>query len=129
MVWQSLKKYLIVTTIIFLCSLPVKADTPPVTYISALPTVPLMPGLEEVGNSEVLFDKAEGRIAAIDAYGFDLKEQNVKNYYREVLPELGWVETDNMVFSRQNEVLAIRLNTKTLDRRSGVTVTFDLQPK
>ena len=122
-------KFLVIAVTLLFAAMPAHADKTSATYISALPTVPLMPGLQEVGNSEVLFDKAEGRIAVIDAYGPDLHGQNIARYYREVLPELGWTETGNMVFARQDEVLAIRLNNKASDDKGGIAVTFDLQPK
>ena len=99
------------------------------TYVSGLPTIPLMPGLTEIESESVLFDKAEGQIAIAEAEGRGLTRADIVNYYRSALPELGWSEAKSLGFTRNEEALILHIAPLNKDEPEGVRVTFNLQPK
>lgn len=57
--------------------------------------IPLMAGLAENEEEELLFDSPDGRIISAQAAG-PIEAQAAFDYYRVVLPSLGWtLEQDN----------------------------------
>ncbi|MCF6196285.1 MAG: hypothetical protein L3J50_06225 [Emcibacter sp.] len=51
--------------------------------------IPLMPGFVEEGDSRVVFDTPQGRIIEVRAMG-QQDRQKTLDYYRLLLPSLGW---------------------------------------
>ncbi len=79
-------------------------------FVAGTGDLPLMPGLEEIAESSLVFDKPEGRIVEGVAIGTVLSAE-VEAFYRVTLPELGWSAADDLRFLREGEVLTIRLHT------------------
>lgn len=61
-------------------------------FFQTIPDMPLMHGLEELPDQTMIFEKPAGRIidaaAAIDG---TLPSADVLAFYRDTLPQLGWV--------------------------------------
>jgi len=92
------------------------------SFLAELEDLPLAPGLREMPGG-VLFDSAEGRIVEASAMGAVPAEQ-VRAFYQATLPQLGWQDTGNMTFRRDNEGLRLVFETgPTL-----LTVHFKLAP-
>ncbi len=97
------------------------------TFLTAIPEIPLAPGLQENVDDTLIFDKAEGRIIATEALSARATEE-ILTFYRTVLPNLGWapsskgwVKPNELKFQRAGEVLIIRVE--------GGVVFFKLRPE
>jgi hypothetical protein len=105
---------------------PAQAASSEQAYLRYLPDVPLLPGLAELADQSVIFDKAEGRvIESVAVSGVFISEQDVRNYYSRTLPSLGWNRTGPDRFLRNGEQLVVKWE-KVQD---GVIVRFSLSPK
>ncbi|MBF0166772.1 MAG: hypothetical protein HQL45_04000 [Alphaproteobacteria bacterium] len=93
-------------------------------FLSGSGDLPLMPGLLEDQKAAVIFDTPEGRIAHFAAQGAALPAE-VKRFYEEALPELGWTSTGPNRFKREGEILQLTIKK---DGKKGLEVRFDLTP-
>ena len=75
-------------------------------FLEGLEDVPLMPGLETVTDSAMVFDTPAGRIVESYAAGA-VDRAGVTGFYRETLPALGWTAPAPARFLREGEVLAL----------------------
>ncbi|MCB1532858.1 MAG: hypothetical protein KDJ35_08310 [Alphaproteobacteria bacterium] len=80
------------------------ANTQPV-FFSAIPDLPIMPGLRELPDQTVVFDKAQGRIVESVAFIESQFEEEVRRYYQTTLPQLGWVAAGDLDYVRAEERL------------------------
>ena len=94
-------------------------------FLAGLEDVPVMPGVEVVGNAGVAFDSPAGRIVEAYATGAVTRDA-VRSYYRTTLPQLGWTRTGPLEFSREGERLTIELLGQS---RPPLTVRFELGPE
>lgn len=81
-------------------------------FFTELNDIPLMPGLYELAEETVVFDKAEGRIVETAAVSETVKSNEIKAFYSATLPQLGWVRVGPDIFQRQGEKLTLRLETR-----------------
>jgi hypothetical protein len=92
-------------------ALPTQAE-PVLGHISGFP---IYPGLAEVEDAGVIFDKAEGRVveALLRGEG-DVDE--VRSFYRAALAQTGWRRVmtpcagDQLVFVREDEILEMAIS-------------------
>lgn len=100
-------------------SLPAGAEEP--RFFSELSDIPLMPGLFELAEDAVVFDKPEGRIVESAAVSETENMNEIREFYDSALPQLGWVRVPApegaAAYIRQDEALRLRLET-----RQGVNV-------
>lgn len=92
-------------------------------YLTELEDVPLMPGLSEVEDAGVVFDKPSGRIVEVYAHG-SVSREEVTAFYREALPQLGWRPQDG-IYLREGEALEIDF----LGADGDLAVRYTLQPR
>jgi hypothetical protein len=59
-------------------------------FIAGIEDLPVMPGLAEIADAGLIFDKPSGRIVEAYAQG-EVGEQAVLDFYQETLPQLGWL--------------------------------------
>ena len=71
-----------------------------------------MPGLRELTDEAVNFDKPEGRIVSATAVSDTVKPEAIKNFYKEALPQLGWQPDENGTFLRDQERLKLIIEVK-----------------
>ncbi|MGC6472729.1 MAG: hypothetical protein ACON4W_07625 [Parvibaculales bacterium] len=95
-------------------------------FLSAVPEIPLAPGMQENAESTLIFDKPEGRIIAIEALT-DRPTEEILSYYRAVLPNLGWAPSAKG-WTRPNELKFLRSGEALDIRVEGGVVFFKLQP-
>ena len=111
--------------------LPVLAnDTVPVAhqradgtlFFETLQDIPVMPGLTELEDYTLVFDKPEGRIiemvAKIEGAGVD----DVRDYYRLSLPQLGWAIVSQDNYMRGEEHLSLNFEREQKDSFLRITV-------
>lgn len=115
-----------VTLCLFCALLPARllAAAEDAAYLAAVADLPLMPGLQELANAGVVFDKPSGRIVEAYATG-SVSEAAVLEFYGETLPELGWLAEDDRKFRREGEKLELEL----LEEAGLLTVHFTLAPE
>jgi len=98
-------------------------------FLSGFEDLPLMDGLTEQADSGVVFDKPDGRIIERYASG-PLSLDSVESFYRETLPQLGWMPVKAKVarhldFKREGESLDIEFKTVG----SELVVRFSVAPE
>lgn len=85
-----------------------------------------MPGLTAAPDATTVFDTPAGRIVQAEARAAGGTEGEVRRFYGQTLPALGWRAVDARSFEREGESLHI-----SVTRRSGggLTVRFDIRPR
>ncbi len=81
-------------------------------FFESLGDVPLMPGMDELPDSAVIFDKPGGRIIEATGVGEAIAVPAVQIFYENTLPQMGWQPVKPGVFVRQSELLTIRAEAK-----------------
>ena len=97
-------------------------------FFSELNDIPVMPGLYELADEAVVFDKPEGRIVQASAVAENMQAAEIVNFYTDILPRLGWVRQHGgpgaASFTRQGERLVM-----ALELRAGLNIVhFNLSP-
>ena len=80
-----------------------------IIFLSDIEDVPLIEGLNEDKTLAFDFDKIDGRIVEAHAYG-NLRVNEVSDFYSDILPELGWLIVNDLIFVRDGEILRIELS-------------------
>lgn len=95
-------------------------------FFDSLYDVPVMPGLHEVPEYALVFDKPEGRVAeAAAVIPDDLAQDDIMQFYTASLPQLGWAESQPSTYLRGDEKLTISAKTQGGKR----VVFFLLEPR
>ena len=95
-------------------------------FISVIEDLPLMPGLSEDPDSAMSFEAANGRIAEATASG-PVEPGDIIDYYKQALPQLGWILVTTKQYKREEDVLNIDV-AKGDGRAVPVIVHFRLSP-
>ncbi|MCC7304971.1 MAG: hypothetical protein IT558_01790 [Alphaproteobacteria bacterium] len=96
--------------LIFLACLLIAASsfaTETARFFSALPDVPVMPGLSELTEQTASFDKPEGRIVESIALIESGDENSIAQFYEQTLPQFGWSRVSAQNYRRENENLRL----------------------
>ena len=99
------------------------AETP--AFLETLSDVPLMPGLQEIPDQGVVFDKPEGRIVESAAITESVDAGSISAFYNKTLPELGWKRTGSDTYVRGDETLEIAV----VDLSRSRIVRFTVNPR
>jgi hypothetical protein len=94
-------------------------------FLTALNDVPLMPGLYELMNEAVVFDKPGGRIAESAARSERLHRESIERFYSATLPQLGWSLQAPGTYIREGEELRIVV----AEEPDARVVTYSLRPR
>lgn len=94
-------------------------------FFESLNDVPLMPGLYEMAEESVVFDKPGGRIAESAAASQELALEEIREFYSQALPQMGWDRRADGSFVREGESL-----TMNVENRDGYNVVrFTISPR
>jgi hypothetical protein len=110
--------------LVALCFLAVPAFAGTGRYFEALYDVPVMPGLEELPDQAMLFDKPDGRIASVVAATKTVKEADIRHFYEDTLAQMGWRKSAENQYVRKGE----RLSMKIAAHPPLIVVHFTLEP-
>lgn len=83
-------------------------------FFEALPDVPKMHGMEEREDLTFIFDKPEGRIIETLAHLEGLSSEQIRSYYSDTLPQLGWYKNNQDEFIREEEKLSLQFEKEFL---------------
>ncbi len=93
-------------------------------YVSGIEDLPLYFGFDAEENGTVSYDSADGRI--IDA-AFSSKKvaaNDVRKFYDETLPQLGWKKVEYQVYRREGETLKVNI----LEQNGNTSLKFQIRP-
>lgn len=76
-------------------------------FFSSIKDVPIKPGLVELPDQTLSFDKPQGRIIESIAEIKNGSRADTTAFYQQSLPQLGWKERTDGTFTRENERLII----------------------
>ncbi len=93
-------------------------------FMAGVADLPLMPGLAEVPDAGVVFDKPAGRIVEAYAEGA-VSRAAVTTVYISTLPNLGWRAKAEALFQREGELLRLGF----MGDDGALVVRFTLQPE
>ncbi len=93
-------------------------------FMAGVADLPLMPGLTEVPDAGVVFDKPAGRIVEAYAEGA-VSRAAVTAFYLGTLPNLGWRAKAEALFQREGELLRLGF----MGDDGALVVRFTLQPE
>ncbi len=93
-------------------------------FMTGVADLPLMPGLAEVPDAGVVFDKPAGRIVEAYAEGA-VSRAAVTAFYISTLPNLGWHAKAEALFQREGELLRLSF----MGDDGALVVRFTLQPE
>ncbi len=93
-------------------------------FMAGVADLPLMPGLTEVPDAGVVFDKPAGRIVEAYAEGA-VSRAAVTAFYIRTLPNLGWRAKAEALCQREGELLRLGF----LGDDGALVVRFTLQPE
>lgn len=92
-------------------------------FLSVFEDLPLMPGLAEDTARGMAFDTPGGRVVEAVAWG-EATTGQVRRFYAEALPQLGWRQVGEGVYRREGEELRLELMAES----GKVTVRFASAP-
>ncbi|MFP6747720.1 MAG: hypothetical protein VCD66_09020 [Alphaproteobacteria bacterium] len=75
-------------------------------FVAGVTDVPLMPGLREIPEATLVYDKPDGRLVRTAARGQG-RPAELWKFYEETLPQLGWRRLGRGHFVRDGESLRI----------------------
>lgn len=97
-------------------------------FLEAIEDLPLMPGLAELTDRGLAFDKPGGRIVEAYAQGA-VTAAAVRAFYGATLPQLGWQALSRESFLREGEQLDVTVLSEAADGSGGGTlVRITLRP-
>ena len=95
--------FLFFVNYLFLSSILYSSDK----FVYGLEDIPLYKNTNNNEESLVLFDSINGRIVSTKINGSENLNE-IKEFYRHILPNLGWNKTKENLFIRGEEVLEIK---------------------
>lgn len=122
---------LLLAALFLACAAPLSRAQEPAgtetSFFRSLDDIPLMPGLKEIEDDSVMFDKPEGRIAEAAARAeTPVGAETVRAFYEDALPQLGWEKAEDGGFVRQRERLVM---TVAPGAEGRPTVRFAVEPR
>lgn len=91
-----------------------------ISYLPGTEDIPLIEGVVEIENP-TLFDSPQGKVV-ISKVVTSLEKKDVKSFYKEVLPNLGWREISENKYKRETQLLKINIE----DLHNKTVIVFEL---
>ncbi len=93
-------------------------------FVYGLDDIPVFKEMRYIENSNVLFDKIDGRFVSSEMIG-NYSIEDIEEFYISILPNLGWEEVNVNLFQRGDEYLEIKLESI----KSASKIKFSIYPK
>ncbi|MBH43217.1 MAG: hypothetical protein CMP25_00310 [Rickettsiales bacterium] len=95
-----------------------------IKFITGIEDLPIFESLEIDEDNLIIFDKADSRIITVNLSG-SVNLEEVKDYYENILPNLGWKMRNKKEYVRDAEVLKLEYEVKN----KKVYLTLKIKPK
>ena len=98
-----------VYSLLFLLSgslIPINAQE---VFMPGTPDIPLMEGLRIDVSDDMNFDTPEGQVITFEAQNKQKTGAQIINYYRDILPKLGWIEIETNQFIREKDSMILTI--------------------
>lgn len=93
-----------------------------VSYVPGTEDIPLMEGASLVEERPSIFDVSQGRVS-LSRIACSWKGSEVENFYKKILPNLGWVRLSKNKYQREEQFLDI----KTEPVQEKTLIIFELK--
>lgn len=108
---------------VFLCfilffSTGVRADS----FLAGTSDIPLMNGVDISPVEQMDFDTPMGQIITLEGVSKNHTGSEILSFYENVLPQMGWKESEKGVFLRQEDIF----NIVILKNKKPAKVRFDI---
>jgi len=103
---------------------PGAAGAEDTVFVSGFDDIPLMPGLVEDPEQSLNFDTPGGRVVEAVASGA-VSADDAMAFYAATLPELGWKQTGEGLYAREDETLSLEISAEG----DEITVRFASSPR
>ena len=121
---RAAKFWLLFIFLFFVGIKPVFADD----FLTGTEDVPLMSDLELLSDETFDFDTEDGRLYFSKAIA-SVDSKKILDFYRQTLPQLGWIENEQGNFVREGDVLRISVAKEEIENKKLTTVIFELVTK
>ena len=95
-----------------------------IKFVIGIEDLPIFDSLEVDEDNLIIFDKADSRLVTVNLYG-DVNLGEVKQYYENILPNLGWKMINKKKYIRDSEILDLEYEKKN----KRVYLTLKIKPK
>lgn len=106
-----------------LLAAPLGAKAADARFFETLYDVPVMPGMAELPDRSLVFDKPEGRFAQAGAAGEKVTEEGIKAFYKASLPQLGWAPAGADSYIREGEKLTLSVGSEGVYKVARFTLS------
>ena len=91
-------------------------------FVYGLGDVPIFKDMRSIEDSYIIFDKVDGRYLYSEIKGeYEIPE--IQEFYKKVLPNLGWKFYDKNAFVRADEILEIKYLNDNRETKVGFTIS------
>lgn len=97
---------------LFLLAAPLGAAAADARFFETLYDIPVMPGMAELPDRALTFDKPEGRFAQAGAAGSGVTAEGIRAFYKASLPQLGWTPVGVDAYIREGEKLTLSVGSE-----------------
>lgn len=93
-------------------------------YVPGTEDLPVYDGFQTVDTKNVVYDSESGRIIEASYFRRDVTEKEVRDFYNETLPQLGWHKNKPSQYTRDGESLKLNIGLKN----GVVSLKFNIRP-
>ncbi len=93
-------------------------------YVHSTEDLPVYEGFQPIEAKNIVYDSESGRIIDASYFRSGISASDVKKFYVETLPQLGWKKTKTSEYTRDGETL--KINIKEL--KGAVYLKFIIRP-
>ena len=95
-----------------------------IKFITGIEDLPIFDSLEIDEDNLIIFDKIDSRLVTVNLSG-TVNLSEVRDYYENILPNLGWKMLNKEKYVRDSEILNLEYKTKN----KKVYLTVKIKPK
>lgn len=93
-------------------------------YVPGTEDLPVYNGFQPIDAKNIVYDSASGRIIDASYFRRDIGVEEVRGYYTETLPQLGWRKKKSSEYTRDGESLKVNVTEK----KGVVLLKFVIRP-
>ena len=98
------------------------------SFLVGTEDIPLMSGMQYSEDETFSIDNEDGRLYFSKVF-VSAEISQIWDFYRQTLPQLGWTETQDATFQRDDEILRMAVVDDSYHKEKKTTVIFELITK